>query len=237
MSFYSGFAPCYEQIFPFREGVYSFLREYAPPPCGIVLDAGCGTGHYCGRFFCDGYRVTGIDLDPKMIEVASANWPEVSFRCMDISSLGSLQPSFHLIYSIGNVLAHLPSSGLPSFLSTVYDALESGGFWIMQVVNWDYLLTQGEYTFPVKIIDNGTVEFHRRYPLVSPEEAVFEVELSRQGKTLFRERSRLYPVTSERYLRLHGEAGFVAEGLYPGFEKAEFMRDRNSGLVMVFRKP
>ncbi len=237
MSFYSEFAPCYEQIFPFREGVYSFLREYAPPPGGAVLDAGCGTGHYCGRFFRDGYRVTGIDLDPKMIEVASTNWPEVSFRCMDISSLGSLQPPFHLIYSIGNVLAYLPSKGLAPFLSTVYHALESGGFWVMQVVNWDYLLKQGEYTFPVKMIDDGAMEFHRCYSLVSPDEAVFEVELSMQGKKVFEDRSRLYPVTSESYIRLHEEAGFVAEGLFPGFERAVFSSAQNSGLVMVFRKP
>ncbi len=237
MSFYTEFAPCYEQIFPFREGVYSFLREYVPHHGSSVLDAGCGTGHYCGRFFCDGYQVTGIDLDLKMIEMASAKWPEVSFRCMDISSLGSLQPRFHLIYSIGNVLAHLPSKGLASLLSTVYNTLASGGYWILQVVNWDYLLTQGEYTFPVKKIDNGAVEFHRRYSFVSPEEAVFEVELTRQGKTLFRESTKLYPVASERYLRLHEEAGFVAEGLYPGFERALFRSDRDSGLVMVFRKP
>jgi hypothetical protein len=31
MSFYSDFAGYYEAVFPFEEGVFSFLRENAPP--------------------------------------------------------------------------------------------------------------------------------------------------------------------------------------------------------------
>jgi SAM-dependent methyltransferase len=46
----------------------------AAPPSGRVLDVGCGPGHLANRLARDhGLRVTGLDLDPAMIERARAN--------------------------------------------------------------------------------------------------------------------------------------------------------------------
>ncbi len=236
MSFYSEFAPWYREVFPFREATYQFLCDHAGVQGSALLDAGCGPGSYCGRFLGDGFRVTGIDLDPKMIESASAAYPVGEFRCMDITALASLNRSFQLIYSIGNVLAYLSVERLEQFLGSVYEALEPGGSWIFQVVNWDYLLTQQEYTFPVITIDEGRVTFHRRYRHISPDHVAFEVWLSSGGDILFHEESKLYACSSETFLRLHAAAGFSLEGVYAGFDKSAFLKSRNSGLVMAFTK-
>ncbi len=236
MSFYTRFAPCYEQAFPFRQEVYAFLREHAGAPGGTVLDAGCGPGHYCGRFLQEGFRVTGIDLDRAMIDGASAAYPGGAFHCMDITAIDALREQFGLIYSIGNVLAHLPQESLEGFLLRVYKALGEGGWWILQVVNWDYLLALDEYQFPVKFLSGGEAEFHRRYSAISPERALFEVELVSSGKTIFCDRSTLYPVVSSRFMQLHEAAGFFCEGVYGGFDRSPFTPQRNSGLVMVFRR-
>lgn len=237
MSFYSVFAPYYELVFPFREEVYTFLREYAGPTGGAVIDAGCGPGHYCGRFIRDGFRVSGIDLDRKMIETAAAAYPQAVFRCVDIAGTGSLQGRAQLIYSIGNVLSHLPFERLTYFLGRVYAALETGGSWVLQVVNWDYLLTLQEYTFPIKIIAEGSAAFYRRYCRISSERTVFDVQLTVGQKTVFNEQYLLYPVTADVFILLHQEAGFFTEGVYADFNKSVFSKDRDSGLVMVFTKP
>ncbi len=236
MSFYSDFAPYYELIFPIRQQVYSFLREHAGTSVGAVLDAGCGPGHYCGMFLRDGFRVTGIDLDQMMINAAKAAYPQGIFKCLDIAAVGSLQGSFQLIYSIGNVIAHLPFERLEPFLVDVYAALQVGGFWIVQVVNWDYLLTLKEYTFPVKTIAAETVTFHRRYSQISHERVVFEVQLTAEGITVFHEQSLLYPLNSDALLSAHQGAGFSLAGVYAGFDKSGYRQDRNSGLVMAFTK-
>ncbi len=236
MSFYSDFAPYYELVFPFREEVYSFLRERAGRYRGSVLDAGCGPGHYCGMFLLDGFRVTGIDLDRMMIEEASSAYPQGVFRCMDIEGIASLQSSFQLVYSIGNVLAHLPFEKMEAFLADVYASLESGGFWIVQMVNWDYLLTLKDYTFPVKTFSGGEAAFHRCYSQISPEGVIFEVQLSVEGKPVFNDQSYLYPFTSDLLLQLHQAAGFSLAGVYAGFDTSTFRKDRYSGLVMVYQK-
>ncbi len=236
MSLYSEFAYYYETIFPFREEVYLFLREHATPPGCTVLDAGCGPGHYCHRFQQEGFRPTGIDLDSEMIAAAAATSPAVAFQAMDIAKLATLKQSFRLIYSIGNVVAHLSPERFSAFLSEVYDALEPGGCWIFQTVNWDYLLQLPQYTFPVKTVGDASLSFHRRYLDISAEQAIFEVELMADEQIIFNEQATLYPLTADGYLQRHEAAGFSLEGTYGGFDKRAFSREQNSGLMMVFTK-
>ncbi|NTU97317.1 MAG: class I SAM-dependent methyltransferase [Chlorobiaceae bacterium] len=236
-SFYSEFAPYYEQVFPFREEVYTFLREFAGKKGDRLLDAGCGPGHYCGRFSSDGFSAEGIDLDVKMIAAATDAYPGVSFRCIDIAARDAFKGSFRMIYCIGNVLSHLHPSFLEPFLTRVHTTLEKGGCWVFQVVNWDYLLTLKEYFFPEKKIAEGNVSFFRSYPVISAERVVFDVRLVAGGATLFHDSSSLYPTTSDAYGKLHKRLGFDFEGQYAGFDKSVFDEDSNSGLVMVFRKP
>jgi ubiquinone/menaquinone biosynthesis C-methylase UbiE len=47
-------------------------RLLAPTPGASVIDVGCGTGYFTRRLALDGLRVTGIDPDPSMLEVARA---------------------------------------------------------------------------------------------------------------------------------------------------------------------
>ena len=236
MSFYSEFAFCYEQLFPFREEVYLFLREHAAPPGSTVLDAGCGPGHYCRRFQQEGFRPTGIDLDPEMIAAASATSPTIAFHAMDIAELATLQQSFRFIYSIGNVVAHLSPGRFSAFLAQVHAALEPGGCWIFQTVNWDYLLSFTDYCFPLKTVGDPSLSFHRRYLDISPEQTIFDVELTAEERVIFNEQTTLYPLTADGFLQRHEAAGFSPEGTYGGFDKKPFSCDQNSGLVMVFTK-
>lgn len=236
MSLYSEFAFYYETIFPFREEVYRFLSEHAAPAGCTVLDAGCGPGHYCRRFQQEGFRPTGIDLDSEMIAAAAVTSPAIAFHAMDIAELATLKQSFRLIYSIGNVVAHLSPDRFSTFLGQVYAALEPGGCWIFQTVNWDYLLQFTQYHFPVKTISDASLSFHRRYLDISAEHAMFEVELMDGERMIFNEQATLYPLTAESFLQRHEAAGFSLEGTYGGFDKKAFNRKQNSGLVMVFSK-
>lgn len=236
MSFYSEFACWYEQLFPFREEVYLFLRNHAAHSGNSVLDAGCGPGDYCGRFQRDGFLSTGIDLDPEMIARAAATFPAATFHCMDIAKLASLGQSFGLIYSIGNVVAHLSPDRFSDFLQEVHATLEPGGCWIFQTVNWDYLLRLPEYRFPVKTIGNGSLSFYRRYLDISPEQVVFQAELHADNQKIFSEQAILYPLTADSYLQRHEAAGFSLKGIHAGFDTTPFTKEHNSGLVMVFTR-
>jgi ubiquinone/menaquinone biosynthesis C-methylase UbiE len=58
------------------------------PPPGQVLDLGCGSGEPIARFFVEqGYRVTGVDAAPEMLEIARARFPEMTWLRADMRRL------------------------------------------------------------------------------------------------------------------------------------------------------
>jgi 2-polyprenyl-3-methyl-5-hydroxy-6-metoxy-1,4-benzoquinol methylase len=135
MSFYSEFAEHYETIFPFREEVHAFLRQSFPEAGRRILDAGCGTGDYCGRFAAEGFEACGVDLDPAMIKAARMRYPAATFHCLDMMEIAGLGSAFDLMFCIGNTAAHLPQAAFARFVQAVKGILRPGGRWIFQVVN------------------------------------------------------------------------------------------------------
>ena len=79
----------------------------AAPPSGRVLDVGCGPGHLANRLARDhGLEVTGLDLDPAMIERARANAERAviaerrpSFVVGSVAALPFSDASFDLVVS------------------------------------------------------------------------------------------------------------------------------------------
>ena len=257
MAFYSDFAEHYESVFPFEEHVYAFLEGLLPAGARRVLDIGCGTGHYCGRFASGGLTAVGIDLDPEMIEVARRNYPGSEFGAMDMLDVGELPGSFDLAFCIGNVAAHVRQECLPRFLRAVGNLLGSPGAWALQTVNWDYVLEQESFAFPDTRVEPAVVEpsadepwvtgpgpggrgasevvFSRRYEEISERRLRFLTRLAEGGRTIFEGDVWLYPVRSDEYLGLHEDAGFSLVGQFANFERREFDPGRHSSNVFAFR--
>lgn len=63
-----------------------FIGLCSPPP--RVLDVGCGSAVPVDRYLVDhGYRVTGIDVSPRQIELAKAQVPEGYFEARNMLDL------------------------------------------------------------------------------------------------------------------------------------------------------
>lgn len=77
-----------------------------------VLDLGCGPGWYSAQYGQGGAKVTGVDLTPKAVEVASAyarfrGLSNVTIRQGDAQALPFADDTFDLVVSSG-VLHHVP---------------------------------------------------------------------------------------------------------------------------------
>jgi SAM-dependent methyltransferase len=235
MSFYSDFAEHYEAIFPFREPVYDFLRQRIGRAGGRILDIGCGTGHYCGRLAADGYAATGIDLDPKMIQVARDRYPGATFQQLDMRDIGRLSETFAAAFCIGNTLAHLPRADYPAFLGSLAGLLAPGARWIFQVMNWDYILDRGGYSFKPRGL-GAEVVFERAYEDLSEARVRFGTRLLSQGREVFQGETWLYPVRAQAYRRLHEAAGFAQREHLGDFDGRPFTPAADSASLFVFEK-
>ncbi len=91
-----------------------------------VLDIGCGPGHTTAHLTSLGLSAIGVDLSPKMIDIASQTFPRVRFEVGDFCSLR------HESSSIAGVLAfycivHLkPDQLIPAF-TELYRVLSDDG--------------------------------------------------------------------------------------------------------------
>jgi len=236
MSFYSEFAEYYETVFPYEESVYAFLRSRVPKDATRVLDIGCGTGDYCGRFSEQGLQAVGIDLDPWMIARARKRYPVPEFRELGMQDVPKLEGSFGAAWCIGNVAAHLEQLRLPAFLSAVRNLLSPGSLWVVQTVNWDAILGRETYAFPDVEVGRDGLVFARRYPEISENRVVFETSLTKDGNVVFEGQTELYPVRSSEYVRLHQQAGFRSTGHYGGFDEEVYAPESSLFSVLVFSR-
>jgi SAM-dependent methyltransferase len=69
------------------------------PPCGTVLDIGCGTGEPIARYLIEqGCDVTGVDSSPEMIAMCKSYFPHRDWHVADMRALS-------LGYTFNGVLA------------------------------------------------------------------------------------------------------------------------------------
>jgi SAM-dependent methyltransferase len=81
----------------FYDGIAADIAATAPPGAS-VLDVGCGPGHLARRLAALGFDVTGIDLDPAMIERATAR-DGGRYLAADAASLPFEDEAFDLVVS------------------------------------------------------------------------------------------------------------------------------------------
>jgi len=235
LSFYTQFAETYESIFPFSAAVYGFLRRHLPPAPAHVLDVGCGTGHYAGSLSQDGFTATAVDLDAAMIDYARAHYPAVDFHVMNMLDIGRLRQCFGGVACIGNTAAHLTRTQFGEFTGAVRDALAPGGPFILQVMNWDYVLTQTMVTFPV-IEGDGDAIFCRAYRDISEMQVTFATRLEVRGETVFEDAVPLFAMRSAEIIAAAAEHGLKLVEHVGSYGGSPFDAEVFSANVMVFER-
>lgn len=114
-----------------REEVAQLLSWYRRGPARL-LDLGCSGGLHALELARCGYQVVGVDREPSAVELARRRAREQAlnarFAVLDLEheSLAALG-QFDLIYSIGNVLSHLPKASLPMVLSQIKECCAPNG--------------------------------------------------------------------------------------------------------------
>jgi ubiquinone/menaquinone biosynthesis C-methylase UbiE len=105
--------------------IASRFLEFIPPK-GNILDLGCGSGRDAKVFSEKGYKVIGIDLSEKLLEIAKKEAPRARFQYMDMRRLEFSNETFSGIWSVASVL-HLPKLDVLQCLSECNRVLKSNG--------------------------------------------------------------------------------------------------------------
>ena len=112
--------------------IYGLISDYCSIKDPSVTDLGCGTGAVTNYLASKGMKVTGVDLSPDMLALASAGDKSgtVSWICADITSYEG--PSCGCFISTMDTVGHITDpDDLSGIFKTTAESLEEGGVFIL----------------------------------------------------------------------------------------------------------
>lgn len=242
--FYTRIARYYEKIFPVRPEPVNFVLSELPGRPGLirVLDIGCSTGQMSRSLAERGLIVTGIDLDPEMIRTADINSEKSKARpffrvgtMTELQSIGGLN-YFDGIICLGNTLPHLTErKDLRTFFSESYSSLKQGGKLMIQMVNYDPIVSQNKTSLPT--IDNEEIRFSRNYIFTEEENILsFNTALLIKSPGQIIENSvKLRAIVSRELKNMIDEAGFINAAYYGTYTKEPLSPDSPAIIVSAIK--
>lgn len=230
--FYEDLLEYYDDIFPLEQERIDFIQRIVPLQSGRVqkiLDVGCATGTTAVALIKKGYFVTGIDLNPAMIQSANRRNPEPKtngrFLQMNMLEVADYFPPANLdaILCLGNTLVHLKDAHeIGAFFTEVQKLLKPGSPFIFQVINYDLVLDKKLPGLPDVV--TSRCRFVRHYEPVTGEKALlFNAALySSTGHIVFQDTTRLYPARQRELSELLQKTGFKDIEYYSDFSGSPF---------------
>lgn len=253
--FYSSISKYYAEIFPLQAVQLEFVKSRAGELAGKqLLDIGCATGELAIQLAKNGAFVTGIDLNEDLLEQAigccdiqvavkfnrgsETATPIPKFQKGNMLELKTdFQPrQFDVVLCFGNTLVHLQSSALvQQMLDSVFAVLKPGGHFLLQILNYDYILSEAVAELP--LIDTENIRFTRKYGFPESGSLIsFQTELliKAESKSIENE-TPLLALQSRQLTQMMQKAGFAEIQLFSNFKQEPF-GGKHLPLVLSCRK-
>jgi len=106
------------------EGTEAFIQ--ALPAGARVLDVGCGSGVKSKYFIERGFKVAGIDISDKLLEIAKREVPEGDFKEFSMVDLDGMPETFDGVFAQASLL-HIPKKEAGDVVKKMAERLVFGG--------------------------------------------------------------------------------------------------------------
>jgi SAM-dependent methyltransferase len=94
-----------------NDWISTFLRLYGARPPATVLEVGCGSGAVVRKLAAEGYQVTGVDTDRRLIDKAHERCKAATLVVGDVAHLPSMLQGPYDVVGFFDVLEHLAAPG------------------------------------------------------------------------------------------------------------------------------
>lgn len=241
MGFYEEISKYYDSIFPVGEEQVRFLKEVLGTPPKSVLDIACGTGGYTLELAMQGYEVTSVDLDEKMVQQLDEKLHKEgrAVKVMQANMLEldkKLSEKFNLAFCIGNSIVHLENiQQIKEFLIIAKNLMEMDGSLVIQIINFDRILLRDIKSLPTLEDKKIGLSFERNYSYDKQIKTInFNTKLSVDGN-IYENEIPLYPLLQDELVEAVLAAGFKKIKLFGDFNGNEFDKYNSFMLVLWAR--
>ena len=216
------------EIFPYNQVQLQFVDRSLKGLAGKrILDIGCATGELAFQLANANAEVDGIDLNEDLLNqaVTKKKHPGLTFKNSDMMELKKdFQPrQFDAVLCFGNTLVHLASELLAGkMLNGVSIILKPGGIFLLQILNYDYIVAENITELP--LIETDNIKFIRRYiieknnPLIRFNTSLI---LKREDEVIENE-TFLLALRSNELKMLLVNAGFGEVEMFSSFKEEKF---------------
>ncbi len=146
---------------------YESLLSRAGIAPGALCECACGTGSMAVELSRLGWRVTGVDSSPEMLEIAQAKARaaglQISFARQDMRRLALHRPVSAVVCPCDGVNYLLTEKDLGLFFEAAFAALSPGGALAFDVSSADKLKRQAQARFFGEDLDELTYLWQNRY--------------------------------------------------------------------------
>lgn len=117
---------------------YDFICNSIQKPDAKVLEIGCGPGNITKYLLSKrpDLKIQGIDIAPKMIELAKLNNPSASFATMDARHIDQIKAKYDAIVC-GFCLPYLSETDSQTLITNCYNLLNENGLIYLSFVEGD----------------------------------------------------------------------------------------------------
>ena len=208
-------------------------------PGAEVLDLACGFGRHTIGMAQHGYRMTGLDFNPRYLEIAAADAQaagvQVTWRTGDMRALG-VQQGFDAIYSYFTSFGYFDDDDNERVLAEVARALRPGGRFLMEMMNRDHLIAQPQQRTWTQRDDGALLMEETSLDPVTSRVVSRQVLIDPQGGTQVTKEYSLRAYTCAELSALLRRHGLVVTGVSGGAEHLTYgPESRRLALVAELR--
>jgi SAM-dependent methyltransferase len=215
---------------------------FGPPSSGGILDAGCGPGRHACELARRSYRVTALDADAGMLELAAGHAGESGVEIETVQAPYSemaerTDGGFDGVYCLANSLAAAKSQErCREAVHMFARALRPGGRLFVQMLNFQKMRREEP------CIRGPRVTLHDGFEYVSVRHFTFDRDACQvTNVTLWNEppwrywshTGLLYPIAVDEMNQWCAEAGLRSDAQYGSYARDPFDIDQSVDLITI----
>lgn len=211
-------------------------HSLALPKGSPILDMGCGFGRHAIGMAARGYRMTGLDFNPRYLEIAAeearSSGAAIHWEAGDMRAIGHAG-EFAGVYSYFTSFGYFSDEENEKVLDQVAAALLPKGRFLLDVMNRDWILTHPQQR-----------NWHQRDDgALHMEESALELRTSRiVSRQILIDPKGGPQVTKEFFLRAYTCAeltallerhGFIVQHVYGGPDRSEYSTETRRLILLA----
>lgn len=204
-----------------------------------VLDLACGVGRHAIGMAMRGYRVTGVDFNPRYLENAAAEADRagatVRWRVGDMREL-QVEEAFDGVYSYFTSFGYFDDRENEQVIANVVKALRHSGRFLLDMANRDWILTHRQQRTWTRQEDGALLMEEATLDLPSSRVVSRLILIQPQGGAEVAKEFNLRLYTCAELTAMFARHGLAVKAVWGGADRSEYSAESRRLVLLAERE-